>query len=89
MTTRRAFVRHVAGVAALLISQGVKEPDAVKAALQKAARPQGPKNQYGAGLLDAAAAVGRGQALQVQRPMGSVLTLFTIITTPMRSRPAW
>jgi serine protease len=69
---------HVAGVAALLISQGVKGPAEVKAALQKAAKPKSPKKQYGAGLLDAAAAVGRAGSLVVQRPVWPMLSLFTI-----------
>jgi serine protease len=69
---------HVAGVAALLISQGVKGPAAVKAALQKSAKPKAPKKEYGAGLLDAAAAVGSAGSLAVQRPVWPMLSLFTI-----------
>jgi serine protease len=69
---------HVAGVAALLISQGVKGPAEVKAALQKAAKPKSPKKQYGAGLLDAAAAVGKAGSLVVRRPVWPMLSLFTI-----------
>lgn len=49
---------HVAGVAALLVSQGVKGPEAVRARLQKTATPKGDPLKYGAGLLNAAAAVG-------------------------------
>ncbi len=50
---------HVAGVAALIVSQGVKNPDKVRAILEKTARPKGggrgdPK--FGAGIVDAAAA---------------------------------
>ena len=48
---------HVAAVAALIVSQGVKDPADVKNILQKSAVPKGPKNKYGAGILDAAAAV--------------------------------
>src|SRR5688572_23931625 len=47
---------HVAGVAALIVSQGVKDPGEVKAILQKSARKAGPKEKYGAGELDAYAA---------------------------------
>jgi serine protease len=47
---------HVAAVAALIVSQGVKNPDDVKAVLQKSARKKGPANKYGAGILDAGAA---------------------------------
>jgi serine protease len=48
---------HVAAVAALIVSQGVKNPDDVKAVLEKSAQKKGPSEKYGAGILDAAAAV--------------------------------
>jgi serine protease len=48
---------HVAAVAALVESKGVKDPDDVKAILQKSAMKKGPKEKYGAGIVDAAAAV--------------------------------
>lgn len=44
---------HVAAVAALIESQGIKDPDDVRCVLQKSAAPKGPTNKYGAGLLDA------------------------------------
>lgn len=59
---------HVAGVAALVVSQGVTDPDAVLAVLRDTARPpEGVSRDgdftahYGAGLLDAAAAVHKAQ----------------------------
>ena len=50
---------HVAGVAALIKSTGVTEPSEVFAVLQQSVRKveQDPQNFYGAGNLDAAAAV--------------------------------
>ena len=48
---------HVAAVAALVQSKGVKDPDDVKAILQKSAKSKSPANKYGAGVLDAEAAV--------------------------------
>lgn len=51
---------HVAGVAALVIGQGVKGPEAVRKRLRDTARPKDDPNRYGAGLLDAAAAVAGG-----------------------------
>lgn len=47
---------HVAGVAALVVSRGIKDPKEVRAILQKSAQPRGPREKYGAGELDAAAA---------------------------------
>jgi serine protease len=50
---------HVAAVAALIESVGIKDPDTVAAILQKSARsvPDDALNHYGAGRLDADAAV--------------------------------
>lgn len=50
---------HVAGVAALIKSVGIQNPDAVTAVLQKSARliKDDPLNHFGAGQLDANAAV--------------------------------
>ncbi len=50
---------HVAGAAALLVSQGITAPDAVKARLYDTARPKDDPKLFGAGILDAGAAVGR------------------------------
>lgn len=54
---------HVAGVAAMLVSQGVTAPDAIEKTLKASARvvdsSEGAKKLYGAGILDAAAAVKR------------------------------
>jgi serine protease len=53
---------HVAGVAALLVSQGVTSPDAVERVLKDTARmPSGKKRDthYGAGIVDAQAALGK------------------------------
>ena len=47
---------HVAAVAALVVSQGVKDPDEVKAVLQRTAKKAGPANKFGAGIVDAAEA---------------------------------
>jgi serine protease len=51
---------HVAGVAALLYSQGINNPAAIEAALKRFAKdlgPPGPDPEYGAGLVDARAAL--------------------------------
>lgn len=48
---------HVTGVAALLVSLGVKDPNEIRTILRKSAAVALPVDQYGAGVLDAAAAV--------------------------------
>jgi serine protease len=53
---------HVAGVAALLVSQGVTRPQAIERVLEKTARvpPSGKRGErYGAGIVDAGAALSR------------------------------
>jgi serine protease len=68
---------HVAGVAALIVAQGVTDPDAVREVLVKSARrPAGMDDapdfaeHYGAGLVDAGAAVTRAQLGQGERELG-------------------
>src|SRR5207302_8098702 len=48
---------HVAAVATLVSSLGVKDPAEVKAILQKSAQSRGPREKYGAGELNAEGAV--------------------------------
>jgi serine protease len=50
---------HVAAVAALVVSQGVKDPSEVRQVIEKSAQPRGPKAKYGAGELNAADAAKR------------------------------
>jgi serine protease len=62
---------HVAGVAALIQAQGIKDPDKVEAVLKMSAAPvPGDKqNFYGAGLLDAARALARARGQQEENPL--------------------
>jgi len=50
---------HVAGAAAMLVSQGITDPKAVRAALQGSAVPKDDPNKFGAGILNAGAAAQR------------------------------
>jgi serine protease len=57
---------HVAGVAALIVGSGVTDPDAVEKVLKDTARapkvkPKDDANRYGAGIVDAQAAVKKAQ----------------------------
>ncbi len=50
---------HAAGVAALIVSAGITDPDQVRRVLEKTARPKGSGRgdiKYGAGIIDAAGA---------------------------------
>jgi serine protease len=48
---------HVAAAAALLVSQGITDPDEVERILSESAKPLGAKEHFGAGLLQADAAL--------------------------------
>jgi serine protease len=49
---------HVAGIAALLYSQGIRNPGAIEEAIKRFARPIGARrDECGAGLIDARAAL--------------------------------
>jgi serine protease len=50
---------HVAGAAAILVGQGVTDPDSVKSVLQATATPKEDKNLFGAGILEAGKAAVR------------------------------
>jgi serine protease len=80
---------HVAGVAALIVGQGVTDPDAVEQLLKETARPpkQPPKdkqNRYGAGIVDAAAAVKKAQLGYGALELGSALGLFALMFVRLR-----
>ncbi len=72
---------HAAGVAALVVGEGVTDPDAVEKILQETARA--PKNgkmskeRYGAGIIDAEAAIlkVRGQAGATELGLGALIAL--------------
>lgn len=53
---------HAAAVAALVVSEGVKDPARVREVLTKTATPNGDANKYGAGILSASGAVARAMA---------------------------
>ncbi len=48
---------HVAGVAALLVSQGIRDPEEIRRRLKESALPKGDPLRYGAGKLDATSAI--------------------------------
>ena len=66
---------HVAGVAALIHSLGVEDPVEIRNVLRRTARPKGPANKYGTGLLDAAAAV---RSVPSSRTSTALMTLLVV-----------
>jgi serine protease len=87
---------HVAGVAALIVGQGVTEPDAVEKVLKETARkPQGLdadseskdyKAHYGAGIIDASAAVKKAQLGYGGLEFGAAAALAGLMIMSLRRR---
>ncbi|HEX4512722.1 MAG TPA: S8 family serine peptidase [Polyangiaceae bacterium] len=66
---------HVAGVAAMLVGEGVTDPGALRDALQSTARPKAEKNLFGAGVLDASAATTHVFYTHLALRLGALLAL--------------
>jgi serine protease len=83
---------HVAGVAALVMSLGVTNPDAVTSLLKSTARPKEKDVGYGAGIVDAARAVERASYLDGAIKLG-IAVLITLIVCFVSARfaplPYW
>jgi len=83
---------HVAGVAALVVSTGVTDPDAVEKILEETARkPKSGKMdniRYGAGIIDASAAVDKGKAGGGAWQLGLGLLVAGAVLSQARRRPA-
>jgi serine protease len=82
---------HVAGVAALVVSAGVTDPDAVEKVLKETARPPAQKSgdsahRYGAGLIDAQAAVAAATRDVNVYPLVAALGLVGLALTRLRGR---
>jgi serine protease len=66
---------HVAGAAAMIVGQGVTEPGAVLAALEKSAVPKDDPKLYGAGILDVGASAARTHWLHFVLRAAALLAL--------------
>ncbi len=81
---------HVAGVAALVIESGVSRPDAVERVLKATAKhPQGKRDDhYGAGIVDAAAAVAKAKTDHGGYRLGLASLLGLLLVLRLRGRGA-
>jgi serine protease len=77
---------HVAGVAAMLVGEGVTDPAALRATLLETARPKGEKNLYGAGILDAASATTHVFYTHLALRLGALLALAFLVARRIRSK---
>ena len=77
---------HVAAAAALVEGMGVTEPSHVRAALESSATPKEEKNLFGAGILDAAAAVRRIAVQHFIMRLGLALGLLALIARRIKKK---
>lgn len=77
---------HVAGAAALLVGQGITDPDAVKTQLQATATPKEDKNLFGAGILDAGAATFRTHWMHVAVRLAALAALAMVVARQIKKR---
>lgn len=77
---------HVAGAAALLVGQGITDPDAVKATLQSTATPKADKNLFGAGILESGKATMRTHWAHVAVRLAALLALALLVARRIKQK---
>jgi len=77
---------HVAGVAALLRASGVRDPDAVERLLKSSAKTKSDTRRYGAGLIQANAALRASQQGNAGTRTGAALGLGLLVLFGLRRR---
>ena len=80
---------HVAAAAALVIATGVTDPDRVEAVLKASAKKLNDPIRYGAGGLDAAAAVTKSRGDHVGGGLGLAVLFAGLGLTRVRRRDGW
>ncbi len=77
---------HVAGAAAILVGQGVTDPDAVLAALQSTAAPKEDKNLFGAGILESGKAAARTHWMHVAVRLAALAALALLVIRRIKQK---
>ena len=77
---------HVAGAAAILVGQGITDPDAVKATLQSTATPKEDKNLFGAGILEAGNAAMRTHWAHVAVRLSALIGLAFLVLRRIKQK---
>ncbi|MBX3228186.1 MAG: peptidase S8 [Labilithrix sp.] len=77
---------HVAGAAALLVGQGVTDPDAVKATLQGTATPKEDKNLFGAGILEAGKATQKTHWAHVVIRLAALAAIAAVVVRRIKQK---
>jgi serine protease len=77
---------HVAGVAAMMIGEGVTEPNAVVAQLKATAAPKDDPKLYGAGIVDGAKAIAQAHWVRVALRLAALVGLFALVASRIKKR---
>ncbi|MGO8997480.1 MAG: S8 family peptidase [Polyangiaceae bacterium] len=77
---------HVAGAAALLMAEGVTDPDSVRDALSAGATPKDDASLYGAGILNAGRSVANVFARHLFVRLGALLAFVLLVWRRIRRR---
>jgi len=77
---------HVAGAAAILVGQGVTDPDSVRAVLQATATPKEDKNLFGSGILDSGKATLRTHWAHVAVRLAALLALALVVVRRIKQK---
>ncbi len=77
---------HVAGVAALLHASGVRDPRAIEEILKRSAKAKGEARRYGAGLVQAQAALSDAHQSQSGRRAGLFFLMFAFLAVGARRK---
>jgi serine protease len=77
---------HVAGAAAILVGQGITDPDAVKATLQATATPKEDKNLFGAGILESGKAAAHTHWAHVAVRLVALLGLAALVVRRIKKK---
>ncbi|MDB4937321.1 MAG: Protease [Labilithrix sp.] len=77
---------HVAGAAAILVGQGITDPDAVKATLQATATPKEDKNLFGAGILESGKAAMRTHWAHIAVRLIALLALAGLVARRIKKK---
>ena len=77
---------HVAGAAAILVGQGITDPDAVKATLQSTATPKDDKELFGAGILEAGKAAAHTHWAHIAVRLVALLALALVVARRIKQK---
>lgn len=77
---------HVAGAAAILVGQGITDPDSVKAVLQSTAAPKEDKNLFGAGILESGTAAVRTHWVHFGVRLAALVALALLVARRIKEK---